>query len=167
MITILRRCVEYNIKAATLKVKVTARLYSKIVSGPKLCYLKSDFTNSLHQWSSFWDNLWRATFGSLFEGQGLTFQHNRVQPITSSFEVLLKIFHINDHHVETKCRAQHLGCYLEGQGHNMTVQQYSFQPITLWFEVKFYTYFTGVITLLRQRVACSIWVATLKAKVTA
>ena len=43
----------------------------------------------------------------------------------------------------------------------------SFQPITLWFEVKFYNYFTGMITILRQLVACKIWVATLKAKVTA
>jgi len=33
-----------QIWVATLKVKVTTWPYSKIVSGPKLCYLKSDFT---------------------------------------------------------------------------------------------------------------------------
>jgi len=59
------------------------------------------------------------------------------------------------------------GCYLEGQGHSMTFQQNSFRPITLWFVVEFYNYFTGMITLLRQRDACNILVATLKAKVTA
>jgi len=46
-------------------------------------------------------------------------------------------------------------------------QQISFWPITLWFEVKFYNYFTGMITILRPCVTCNIWVATLKAKVTA
>jgi len=49
----------------------------------------------------------------------------------------------------------------------MTFQQNSFRPITLLFEVEFYDYFTGMITILRQRVACNTWVATLKAKVTA
>jgi len=64
-------------------------------------------------------------------------------------------------------RTQHFGSYPEGQGHSMTFQQNSFKPITLWFEVKFYNYFTGMITVLRQLVECNIWVATLKAKVTA
>jgi len=65
------------------------------------------------------------------------------------------------------CRAQHLGRYLEGQGHSMTFKQNSFRPITFWFEVEVYNYFTGMVTILRQLVACNIWVATLKAKVTA
>ena len=34
---------------------------------------------------------------------------------------------------------QHLGCYLEGQGHSMTLQQNHVQPITLLLEVRFYT----------------------------
>jgi len=59
---------------------------------------------------------------------------------------------------------QHLGRYLEGQGHSMTFLQNSFRPIILWFEVEFYNYFTGMITILRQRVTCNIWVAILKAK---
>jgi len=65
------------------------------------------------------------------------------------------------------CRAQHSGRYLEGQGHSMTFQPNSFQPITFLFEVEFYNYFTGKITILRQRVACNILVATLNAKITA
>ena len=77
-----------------------------------------------------------------------------------------KQFHRNDHHTETTCRL-HLGCFLEGKGHSMTFQQNSFRPITLWFEVECYKYFTEMITILRQRVVCNIWVATLKAKVTA
>jgi len=65
------------------------------------------------------------------------------------------------------CRAQHLGCYLEGQGHSMTLQQNRVRPITLLFKVGFRNYYTEMITILRQRVAHNIWVATLKVKVTA
>ena len=81
----------------------------------------------------------------------MTFQHNCVWPITSLFEVLFK----NYLHKWSPCWV------------DMTFQQNSFRHITLWFEVKFYNYFTGMATILRQRVACNIWVATLKAKVTA
>ena len=47
---------------------------------------------------------------------------------------------------------QHLGRYLKGQGHRMTLQQKRVQPIqlgngtTLLFEVGFYNYFTERIT---------------------
>jgi len=34
-----------------------------------------------------------------------------------------KLFYRNDHHVETTCRTQHLGPYLEGHGHCATLQQ--------------------------------------------
>jgi len=57
---------------------------------------------------------------------------------------------------------QHLGCYLEGQGHSMTLQQTHVWPIILLFEVGFYNYFTVMITILGWRVACNILVATLK-----
>jgi len=59
------------------------------------------------------------------------------------------------------------GLLFEGQGHIMTFQHTCVRPITSLFEVKFYNYFTGMITILRQHVACNIWVATVKAKVTA
>jgi len=78
-----------------------------------------------------------------------------------------KLFYRNDHHVETMCRAQHLGRYLEGQGHSMTLQQNRVQPITLLFGVRFRNYFTEMITILRRRVTRNIWVATLKVNVTA
>jgi len=64
------------------------------------------------------------------------------------------------------CHAQHLGRYLEGQGHSMTLQQNSVRPTTLLYEVGFYKYFTEMITILRQCVTRNIWVATLKVKVT-
>jgi len=37
-------------------------------------------------------------------------------------------------------REQHLGRYLEVQGHSITLQQKSVWPINLLFEVKFYHY---------------------------
>ena len=40
--------------------------------------------------------------------------------------------------METTFRVQHLGRYLEGQGHSMTFQQNRARPITLLFE----NYFT-------------------------
>jgi len=64
-----------------------------------------------------------------------------------------KIFHRNDHHVKTMCRAQHLSRYLEGQGHSMTLQQNCVRPITLLFEVRFRNNFTEMITILRPCVA--------------
>jgi hypothetical protein len=63
---------------------------------------------------------------------------------------ILKLFPRNDNHIETTCRAQHLGRYLEGQGHSMTLQQNRVQPITLLFEVGFYNYFTEIISILRK-----------------
>jgi len=65
------------------------------------------------------------------------------------------------------CRAQHLGRYLEGQGHSMTLQQNRVRPITLLFEVGFYNYFTEMITILGLHVTRNILVATVKVKVTA
>ena len=65
------------------------------------------------------------------------------------------------------CRAQHLSCYLEGQGHSMTLEQKHVWPITSLLKVGLQNYFTEMITILRRRVARNIWVATLKVKVTA
>jgi len=65
-----------------------------------------------------------------------------------------QLFYIIDHLIDTTCRVQHLGCFLEGQGHSMTFQHNCVWPITLWFEVEFYNYFTGMINILRQRVVC-------------
>ena len=53
---------------------------------------------------------------------------------------ILQLFHRNDHHVKTMCRMQHVGCYLEGQGHSMTLQQNRVWLKTLLFEVGFYNY---------------------------
>jgi len=49
---------------------------------------------------------------------------------------ILRLFHINNHHVETTCRVQNLGCYLEGQG-----------PKSLLFEVGFYNFFWQTTSL--------------------
>jgi len=78
-----------------------------------------------------------------------------------------KLFHRNDHHIETTCRAQHLGRYLKGQGHSATLQQNRVRPITLLFEVGFWNYFTDMIIILKWHVARIIWVTPLKVKVTA
>jgi len=80
---------------------------------------------------------------------------------------ILQLFHRNDHHIEMMCCAQHLGRFLEGQGHSMTLQQKRVWPITLLFKVGFYNYFTEMITILGWHVVHNILVATLKVKVTA
>jgi len=80
---------------------------------------------------------------------------------------ILKILHRNDHHNGTACRAQHLGRYLVGQGHSMILQINRVRAITSLFEVGFRNYFTEMLIILRRRVACNIWVATLKGEVTA
>jgi len=170
MITILTRRVARNMWVPTLKVKVTARPCSKIVSGQYLCYLKSDFENISQKWSPYWNNLSRTTFGLLpLRSRS---RHDLAAKSCPAYNFVIwsqisKKFHRNDHHIDTKCRAQHLGCYLEGQGHSMTLQQNRVRPITLLFEVGFRKYFTEMITILRRRVAYNIWVATFKFKVTA
>ena len=73
-----------------------------------------------------------------------------------------KLFHRNDHHIETMCHTQNLGCYLEGQGHSKTLQQNHVRPITLLFEVGFWNYFTEMITILKRRVMRNIWSWILK-----
>jgi len=65
MITMLRRRMAHNIWVATLKVKVTVWPFRKIVSGPELCDLKSNLTTISQEWSPYWDNVSRATFGLL------------------------------------------------------------------------------------------------------
>jgi hypothetical protein len=83
-----------------------------------------------------------------------------VRPITSLYEVGFT-------EMITTCGAQHLGRYLEGQSHSMTLQKNRVQAHYSLFEVGFYNYFTEMITILRRCVTCNIWVATLKVKVTA
>ena len=129
--------------------------------------------------------------GRYHEGQGhsMTYQQNRVRPITSFLEVgfynyftemitilrcrvvrniliatlkvnvtawpfsnivsghnviwnpILKLFHRNDHHIESPSREQHLGRYLEGQGHSMILQHKRVRPKTLLFKVGFYNFY--------------------------
>ena len=60
---------------------------------------------------------------------------------------IIQLFHRNDHHIETTCRVQYLGCYLEGQGHSMTLHQNRVWPKTLLFEDRFYNYFWQTTSL--------------------
>jgi len=46
---------------------------------------------------------------------------------------ILKLFHRNVYHIESTCRVQNLGCYLEGQGHSMSLDQNRVRPITSLF----------------------------------
>jgi len=132
--------------------------------------LKSDFKNISQKWSPYWDDVSRASFGSLpWRSRS---QHDLAAKSCPAHNFVIwsrisKLVHRNDHHIETTCRAQHLCRYLEGQGHSMTLQQNHARPITLLFEVGFWNSFTEMITILRRRVARNIWVATLKVRVTA
>jgi hypothetical protein len=79
---------------------------------------------------------------------------------------ITQLFYRNDHHIETMCCEQHLGRYLEGQGHSITLQQYRVRSITLLFEVGF-KIISQKWSPYWDNVSCNIWVATLKVKVTA
>jgi len=112
----------------------------------------------------------RTTFGSLpWRSRS---QHDLAAKSSPAHNFVIwnwisKIFYRNDHHIQTMCRAQNLGRYLEGQGHSITLQQNRVRPITSLFEVGFRNYFTEMITILRWCVARNIWVSTLKVKVKA
>jgi len=128
------------------------------------------FENISQKWSPYWDDVSRTTFGLLpLRSRS---QHDLAAKLCPAHNFVIwsqisKIFHRNDHHIDTTCCAQHLGPYLEGQGHSATLQQNRVRPITLLFEVRFWKYYTEMITILTRRVERNIWVATLKVKVTA
>jgi len=112
----------------------------------------------------------RATFGFLPWRSRSQCDHAAKSCPAHNFVIwsrILKIFHRNDHQIETTCCAHYLGRYLEGQGYSMTLQQNRVRPITLLFDVGFRNVFTEMITILRWRVTRRIWDATLKVKVTA
>ena len=112
----------------------------------------------------------RTTFGSLpWRSSSQHVLAAKSCPVHNFFiwSHILKLCHIIDLHIESLCREQHLGSYIEGQGHSMTLHQKRVRPITSLFEVWFYNYLTEMITILKWRVAHNIWVATLKVKVTA
>jgi hypothetical protein len=112
MITIFRRCVASNIWVTTLKVKVTAYPCNKIMSGPYLRYLKSDFTTISQKWSPYWDDVSCATFWLLpWRSRS---QHDLAAKSCHNFIIwnqILHLFHRNDHHIEMTYCAQHLGCF--------------------------------------------------------
>ena len=136
-----------------MKVKVTAWPCSKIVSGPQLRYVKSDFRNISQKWSPYWDDVSCATLGSLpwrsRSQDDLAAKSCLAHNFVNIWSSIFKLLHRNDHHIEKPCRKQHLGRYLECQGHSMTLQQKPVWPKTLLFEVRFYKYLTEMITILR------------------
>jgi hypothetical protein len=111
--------------------------------GPLTCYLKSDLTIISQRWSPYWIYVSHATFGWLpWRSRS---QHDLAAKLclAHNFVIwswILQLFHRNDHHIETTCHVQHLGRYLEGQCHSMTLHQNCVQPITMLFEVGFFNF---------------------------
>jgi len=102
----------------------------------------------------------RATFGSLpWRSRS---QHDFAAKSCSAHNFVIwnrisKLFHRNDHHIETTCHVQHLGRYLEGQGHSMTLQQNRVRPMTLLFEARFQNSFTEMIPMSRATFGLLPW----------
>ena len=126
---------------------------------PITCLFEVWFTTISQKWSPYLDDVSRTTFESIpWKPMSL---HDLAAKSCPAHNFVIwsrisKLFHRNDHHIKTKCRAQHLGRYLEGQGHGMTLQQNHIRSITL-FKVRFRNNFTEIITILRRRFACNIW----------
>jgi len=161
----------YSRRVVRPSVSPSVRPYvPEFVSGPLLRYLNLDFKSISQKWSPYWDDVSRATFGSLpWRSRSQDDLAEKSCP-AHKFVIwsrILKLFHINVHHIETMCRAQHLGRYLEAQGHSMTLQQNHVQPITLLFKVGFWKHFTQMITILRQHVVWKIWACYLEGQGTA
>ena len=62
-----------------------------------------------------------------------------IKIVSDFWSLILKLFYRNDQHKEVTCHEQHLGRYVEGQGHSMTLQQNRVRSITLLLEVRFTT----------------------------
>jgi len=107
---------------ATLSVRLSVR---PSVS-PSVCasyYLKSDFETVLQKWSPCWVDVSRAKFRSLPWSSRSQRDLAAKSCPAHNFVIwsrILKIFHKNDHHIETTCLVQDLSRYLKGQGHNIT-----------------------------------------------
>ena len=69
----------------------------------------------------------------------------RVWPITSLFEVGFENYFTEMLTILTRRGARNI-CFLEGQGHSMTLQQNRLRPITTLFS----PFFTEMITIFRQ-----------------
>jgi len=130
----------FNIWVTTLKVKVTAWPWSEIMSGPSLCYFKSDSKTTSQKWSPYWDNISRAIFGSLpLRSRS---QHDLEAKLCPAHNFvlwgqILKLLHRNDHHIETTRHMHDFGHYIKGQGHSLTLKQNHVRLITFLFEVGF------------------------------
>ena len=110
--------------------------------------MKSDFETISQKWSPYWDDMSRVTFGSLPWRSRSQHDLSAKSCPTHNFvfwSQILQLFHRNDNHIETTCRVQHLGCYLEGQGHSMTLQQNRVWPKTCYLKSKFTTTFDKLL----------------------
>jgi len=77
------------------------------------------------KWSPYWDDVSRALLGALPWRSRWQYDLAAKSSPAHNFLIwsrILKLVHWNDHRIETTCHMQHLGHYLEGQGHTMTLQ---------------------------------------------
>jgi len=81
---------------------------------------------------------------------------------------IYKLIHGNDHRIKIyiMCRTQYLGHILYGEMSQSDLAAKSCPAHNFVFWIWILKLFTEIITILRQRVACNIRVATLKVKVT-
>jgi len=92
------------------------------------------------KWSLYWDDVSCARFRSLpWRSRS---QHDLAAKLCPPhnlvfWSLILKLLDRNYQHKEATCHEQHLGRYIEGQGHSMTLQQNRVWSITLLLEVKF------------------------------
>jgi len=123
MITVLGWRVRQNIWVATLKVKITACPCSKSYLAHN-CVICSRILKLIHRndhhigmtcHATFWSLPWRSRSKPDLAAISCP-AHN-----FAIWSPILKLFHRNDHHIRTPCRKQHLGRYLESQGHSKNV----------------------------------------------
>ena len=111
--------------------------------------MKSDFETISQKWSPYWDHVSRAPIGSLpwrsRSQHDLASKscpaHNFVfwSRIWNYFTEMITILRP---HV-----AHQLGCFLEGRGHSLALQQDRVWSKTLLFDVGFYNYFWQTTSL--------------------
>jgi len=112
--------------------------------------LKSYLKTISHKWSPCLDDVSRTTFGSLPWRSRSQYDLSAKKFPAHNFVIwsrILQLVHSNDNQIETTCRMQHFGCYIEGQGNSMTLQQNHVWPNILLFEVGFYNYFWQTTSL--------------------
>ena len=109
------------------------------MSGPLLCYLKSEFKTNSQKWSPYWDVSCTA-HGSLRRRSRSKHDLEAKTCLAYNFVIwnrILRLFHRNGRHIEMICRMQDLGRYLlrSRSQHDLAAKSCPAHNCVIWSQI--------------------------------